>query len=85
MPLQWRNQIWQSLEEGAGKLILECGYPNLWEEGAGKRGLECACEVHGVPLHLQRNNFTTGTNANPYLLKNKQTRYQANVHKGVRN
>ena len=26
MPLQWRNQIWQSLEEGAGKRCLECGY-----------------------------------------------------------
>ena len=25
MPLQWRNQIWQSLEEGAGKLCSECG------------------------------------------------------------
>ena len=25
MPLQWRNQIWQSLEEGAGKRCRECG------------------------------------------------------------
>ena len=25
MPLQWRNQIWQSLEEGAGKRCSECG------------------------------------------------------------
>ena len=25
MPLQWRNQFWQSLEEGAGKRSLECG------------------------------------------------------------
>ena len=24
MPLQWRNQIWQSLEEGAGKRCSEC-------------------------------------------------------------
>ena len=24
MPLQWRNQFWQSLEEGAGKQCLEC-------------------------------------------------------------
>ena len=24
MPLQWRNQIWQSLEEGAGKQWSEC-------------------------------------------------------------
>ena len=24
MPLQWRNQFWQSLEEGAGKRCLEC-------------------------------------------------------------
>ena len=24
MPLQWRNQFWQSLEEGAGKRCSEC-------------------------------------------------------------
>ena len=24
MPLQWRNQIWQSLEEDAGKRCSEC-------------------------------------------------------------
>ena len=26
MPLQWRNQIWQSLEEGAGKRCSECAF-----------------------------------------------------------
>ena len=26
MPLQWRNQIWQSLEEGAGKRSSECEF-----------------------------------------------------------
>ena len=25
VPLQWRNKIWQSLEEGAGKRCPECG------------------------------------------------------------
>ena len=25
MPLQWRNQLWQNLEEGAGKQCSECG------------------------------------------------------------
>jgi len=25
VPLQWRNQFWQSLEEGAGKRCSECG------------------------------------------------------------
>ena len=25
VPLQWRNQIWKSLEEGAGKRCSECG------------------------------------------------------------
>ena len=25
VPLQWRNQFWQSLEEGTGKRCLECG------------------------------------------------------------
>ena len=24
MPLQWRNQLWQSFEEGAGKRCSEC-------------------------------------------------------------
>ena len=27
VPLQWRNQIWQSLEEGAGKGRSECAPP----------------------------------------------------------
>ena len=26
MPHQWRNQIWQSLEEGAGKRCSECEF-----------------------------------------------------------
>ena len=26
VPLKWRNQIWQSLEEGAGKRCSECGF-----------------------------------------------------------
>ena len=59
MPLQWRNQIWQSLEKGTGERCSECGqYPNLsegatgqrrqsLEEGAGKRCLEC---VYGCGL-----------------------------------
>ena len=25
MPLQWRNQVWQSLEKGTGKRCSECG------------------------------------------------------------
>ena len=29
MPLQWRNQIWQSLEEGAGKRCSECASNHL--------------------------------------------------------
>ena len=42
MPLQWRNEIWQGLEEGAGKRFSECGsecdqYPNL-SEGADRVG-----------------------------------------------
>ena len=28
MPLQWRNKIWQSLEEGAGKRCSECDSAN---------------------------------------------------------
>ena len=35
MPLQWRNQIWQSLEEGAGKRCSECdAYPYIPNEHA---------------------------------------------------
>ena len=38
MPLQWRNHIWQSLEEGAGKRCSECDqYPNI-SEGADSVG-----------------------------------------------
>ena len=38
MPLRWRNQIWQCLEEGAGKRCSEFDqYPNL-SEGADRVG-----------------------------------------------
>ena len=30
VPLQWRNQIWQSLEEDAGKRCSECGREVDW-------------------------------------------------------
>ena len=30
MPLQWRNQIWQSLEEGARKRCSECGRETIF-------------------------------------------------------
>ena len=42
MPLQWRNEIWQSLEEGAGKRCSECAQgldtqsalsDEVWERG----------------------------------------------------
>ena len=37
MPLQWRNQIWQSLEEGAGKRCWECAFnPHLHGEYIGR-------------------------------------------------
>ena len=48
VPPQWRNQIWQSLEEGAGKRCSECGsrHPSTsashFQKGAGKRSRECA-------------------------------------------
>ena len=40
MPLQWRNQFWQSLEEGAGKQCSECGFspPHLHMQPA----LQCS-------------------------------------------
>ena len=41
MPLQWRNQIWQSSKEGAGKRSVEEGArKRSVEEGAGKRSVE---------------------------------------------
>ena len=33
VPLQLRNQIWQSLEEGAGKRCSECGGDLVWLTG----------------------------------------------------
>ena len=49
MRRQWRNQLWQSLEEGAGKRYAECAAganPKHWFttsfEAAGKRCSECA-------------------------------------------
>ena len=52
MPLQWRNQIWQSLEEGAGKRCSECDqYPNHTEcadrVGGRLRGVK-ECPFSGV-------------------------------------
>ena len=40
MPLQWRNQIWQSLEEGAGKRARNVGRGISGElkEEVGERG-----------------------------------------------
>ena len=39
MPVQWRYQIWQSLEEGAGKRCSECGVGAEAPEGSERRGL----------------------------------------------
>ena len=30
VPLQWHNQIWQSLEDGAGKRCSECDFVCVW-------------------------------------------------------
>ena len=32
VPLQWRNQRWQSLKEGAGKRCSECGILDLQQQ-----------------------------------------------------
>ena len=42
MPLQWRNQIWQSLEEGAGKRCLECGGMHVGLRWAMSGCMHCA-------------------------------------------
>ena len=44
MPLQWRNQIWQSLEEGAGKRCSECD-----PEFHTMLGEKVACETVSPP------------------------------------
>ena len=74
MPLQWRNQIGQSLEEGAGKRCFggRCRKAMLWrkvpesdalEEGAGKRCSECALvSVPGKLSHAHRH-FREATSA----------------------
>ena len=38
MPLQWRNEIWESLEEGAGKRCSECGVCVVGGGGGGGPG-----------------------------------------------
>ena len=47
MPLQWRNQVWQSLEEGAGKRCSECDRGHV-----GRRlnllGAQCRSRVKPV-------------------------------------
>ena len=52
MPLQWRNQIWHSLEEGAGKRCSECDqYPNLSggaDRVAGQLRGDKGCPFSGV-------------------------------------
>ena len=45
MPLQWRNQLWQSSEEGAGKRCLECelGDCSEWGFVSAVSGVLCLC------------------------------------------
>ena len=38
MPLQWRNQFWQSLAEGAGKRCSECGVAHQYHVANTVRG-----------------------------------------------
>ena len=63
MPLQWRNQIWQSLEEGAGKRGSECapGFDVL-STGQGHTGQDEDCkdrEQLSVPLVATTNFMVT--------------------------
>ena len=50
MPLQWHNQIWQSLEEAAGKRCSECGVDPVWWVGRGLKVIEDPCVVDVVRL-----------------------------------
>ena len=50
MSLQWRNQIWQSLEEGAGKRRSKREYPNL-SEGADGAGIDNCAEIKEFPFN----------------------------------
>ena len=70
MPLQWRNQIWQSTEEGAGKRYSECEEGagkrcSECEEGAGKRCSECAFDLARqrdlpLPVYVEPHRFRPG-------------------------
>ena len=68
MPLQWRNQIWQSLEEGAGKRCSESA-PGLdvLSTGHGHTGQDEDCKDRKqlfVPL-VATTNFTVTRCYNP--------------------
>ena len=55
IPLKWRNQIWQSLEEGAGKRCSECArdYDCFWPCYAWKVGSCCYfCSFFAVVASL---------------------------------
>ena len=47
MPLQWRNQFWQSLEEGARKRCRECGRAVLSSSCRGPHSSVCRRGVIG--------------------------------------
>ena len=55
MPLQWRNQIWQSLEEGPGKRCWESGLeaecPGIGRHGVQVAGITAAVAVSLLTVH----------------------------------
>ena len=54
MSLQWRNQIWQSLEDGARMRWSECGLAVAWPFGCGVLHMSAAA-MRQVRLICARN------------------------------
>ena len=52
MPLQWRNYIWQSLEEGAGKRCSECAQTQECLQPCIAHSMHKQKYVYGRALHV---------------------------------
>ena len=87
VPLRWHNQFWQSLEEGAWKLCLECGVRNkvkkeVWCGGGGSSptspGIMLYNQCKCLTITIKRANFTyvkvshaTSESQNSYIICGK--------------
>ena len=67
MPLQWRNYIWQSLEEGAGKQCSECAFScQRGQPAAGTAAEDGGLKARdGSALHVQHAPAAASTTGSP--------------------